>query len=67
MLSLNSKHMQHVKIYLACNFKVNLITHPEMIFEVNLITGLGLIALFSLFFFSLNILSDISKTIRDKG
>jgi hypothetical protein len=67
MLSLNSKHMQHVKIYLACNFKVNLITHLEMIFEVNLITGLGVIALFSLFFFSLNILSDISKTIRDKG
>jgi hypothetical protein len=27
MLSLNSKHVQHVKIYLACNFKVNLITH----------------------------------------
>jgi hypothetical protein len=26
MLSLNSKHVQHVKIYLACNFKVNLIT-----------------------------------------
>jgi hypothetical protein len=23
MLSLNSKHVQHVKIYLACNFKVN--------------------------------------------
>jgi hypothetical protein len=28
MLSLNSKH---VKIYLACNFKVNLITHLEVI------------------------------------
>jgi hypothetical protein len=28
MLSLNSKHVQHVNIYLACNFKVNLITHP---------------------------------------
>jgi hypothetical protein len=31
MLSLNSKHVQHVKIYLACNFKVNLITHFEVI------------------------------------
>ena len=27
MLSLNSKNMQHVKIYLLCNFEVNLITH----------------------------------------
>ena len=34
MLSLNSKYVQHVKIYLACNF------------EVNLITRLGVIALF---------------------
>jgi hypothetical protein len=24
MLSLNSKHVQHVKIYLACNLRVNL-------------------------------------------
>ena len=31
MLSLNSKHVQHVKICLACNFKVNLITHLEVI------------------------------------
>jgi hypothetical protein len=31
MLNLNSKHVQHVKIYLACNFKVNLITHLEVI------------------------------------
>ena len=31
MLSLNSKHVQHVKINLACNFKVNLITHLEVI------------------------------------
>ena len=31
MLSLNSKHVQHVKIYLVCNFKVNLITHLEVI------------------------------------
>ena len=35
MLSLNSKHVQHVKIYIPCNFEVNLITH------------LGVIALFS--------------------
>ena len=31
MLSLNSKHVQHVKINLADNFKVNLITHVEVI------------------------------------
>jgi hypothetical protein len=31
MLSLNSKHLQHVKINLAYNFKVNLITHLEVI------------------------------------
>jgi hypothetical protein len=31
MLRLNSKHVQHVKIYLACNFKVNLIIHLEVI------------------------------------
>jgi hypothetical protein len=31
MLNLNSKHVQHVKIYLACNFKVNLITRLEVI------------------------------------
>jgi hypothetical protein len=29
MLSLNSKHVQHVKINLAYNFKVNLITHLD--------------------------------------
>jgi hypothetical protein len=38
MLSLNRKHVQHVKIYLPCNFEVNPITH------------LGVIALFSSFF-----------------
>jgi hypothetical protein len=27
MLSLNCKNMQHVKIYLPCNFEVNPITH----------------------------------------
>ena len=31
MLSLNSKHVQHVKIYLASIFKVNLNTHLEVI------------------------------------
>jgi hypothetical protein len=31
MLILNSKHVQHVKINLAYNFKVNLITHLEVI------------------------------------
>ena len=35
MLSLNYKHVQHVKIYLPCNF------------EVNLITRIGVIVLFS--------------------
>ena len=35
MLSLNCKHVQHVTVYLPCNFEVNLITH------------LGVIALFS--------------------
>ena len=27
MFSLNCKHVQHVKIYLPCNFEVNPITH----------------------------------------
>ena len=44
MVSWNWKHIQHVKIYLPCNFKVNLITH------------LGVIALFSSFFFFILIL-----------
>ena len=35
MLSLNCKNVQHVKIYIPCNFELNLITH------------LGVIALFS--------------------
>jgi hypothetical protein len=38
MLSLNSKHVQHVKIKLACNFKVNLITHLEVIALLRAIT-----------------------------
>jgi hypothetical protein len=39
MLSVNWKHVQLVKIYMPYNF------------EVNLITRLGVIALFSLFIF----------------
>ena len=39
MVSWNCKHVQHVKIYLLCNFDANLITH------------LGLVALFSSIFF----------------
>ena len=31
MLSLNCKNVQHVKIYLTCNFEVNLITHLEFL------------------------------------
>ena len=43
MVSCNCKHAQHVKIYIPCNFEVNLITH------------LGVIALFSsIFFFHFN-------------
>jgi hypothetical protein len=43
MLSLNCKHVQHVKIYLPCNIEVNLITH------------FGVIALFSSNFQNVNI------------
>jgi hypothetical protein len=50
------KHVQHVKIYLPCNFEVNLITH------------LGVIALFSsFFFFYFNIFCLIfQKLFRDR-
>jgi hypothetical protein len=44
MVSWNCKHVQHVKIYLPCNFEINLITH------------LGVIALFSSIFFLILIL-----------
>ena len=44
MVSWNCKHVQHVKIYLPCNFEVNLITH------------LGVIALFSSIYFFILIL-----------
>ena len=40
MVSWNCKHVQHVKIYIPCNFEVNLISH------------LGVIALFSSIFSS---------------
>jgi hypothetical protein len=39
MVSWNCKHVQHIKIYLLCNFEVNLNTH------------LGIIALFFIIFF----------------
>ena len=42
MLSLNCKNVQHVKIYLLCNFKVNPSTH------------FGVIALFSSHFQTFN-------------
>ena len=44
MFSLNYKNVHHVEIYLPCNFEVNLITH------------LGVIALFSSFIFFILIL-----------
>ena len=44
MVSWNCKHVQHVKIYIPCNFEVNLISH------------LGVIALFSSIFFLILIL-----------
>ena len=44
MVSWNCKHVQHVKIYIPCNFEVNLISH------------LGVIALFSSIFFFILIL-----------
>ena len=31
MLSLNSKHVQHIKIYMPCNFEVDLITRLGVI------------------------------------
>ena len=51
MLSVNSKHVQHVKIYLACNFKVNLI----------IITHLEVIALFSSNFKNVNTFHPLFK------
>ena len=42
MLGLSCKHIQHVKIYLPCNFEVNMNTH------------LGVIALFSSNFYNFN-------------
>jgi hypothetical protein len=55
MLGLKSKHVQHVKIYPAFNFKVNLITHLEVI------------ALFFLSNFkNVNPFHPFSKTIKDR-
>ena len=56
MLSLNCKHVQHVNIYLPCNF------------EVNMITDSGDIALFHQMFIKKKqyFSSYISKTIRDR-
>jgi hypothetical protein len=31
MLSLNCKNVQHVKIYIPCNFEVNPITHLKVL------------------------------------
>ena len=44
MASSNCKHVQHDKIYIPCNFEVNLISH------------LGVISLFSSIFFLILIL-----------
>ena len=54
MLNLNCKDVQHVKIYLHCNFEVNLITH------------FGVISLFHQIFQILVLFcsSYISKTIE---
>ena len=57
MLSLNYKNVHHVEIYLPCNCEVNLITH------------LGVLALFSTNLKKIKILFVLylKKTIRDKG
>ena len=52
MLSLNCKHVQHVQIYLPCNFEVNLNTH------------LGVIALFSSIFFLFKYFSSYFKNYK---
>jgi hypothetical protein len=56
MVSWNCKHVQHVKIYLPCNF------------EMNLITYLGVIALFSSIFyiFFLTFRLVFQKLFRDR-
>jgi hypothetical protein len=56
MVSWNCKHVQNVKIYLPCTFEVNLITH------------LGVIALFSsIFFYNFNTFRLIfQKLFRDR-
>ena len=54
MLSLNCKHVQHFKIYLPCNFEVNLNTH------------FGVIALFSSNVLNFNTFRLIFQTLRDR-
>ena len=55
MLSLNCKNVQHVMIYIPCNFEVNPITH------------FGVIALFSSNFQNFNTFRPLfEKTIRDR-
>jgi hypothetical protein len=54
MLSLNCKHVEYVKVYLPCNFEVNLITH------------LGVIALFSSNFLNFNTSFDEKRAINPK-
>ena len=61
MLSLNCKNVQHVKIYLPCNFEVNPITH------FGVIALLELLPFFHQIFKILILFVFISKTIRDKG
>ena len=43
MLSLNCKHVQHVKIYIPCNFEVNLMIHRGVIalFSSNILKMTG--------------------------
>ena len=55
MLTLNCKHVQHVKIYLPCNFEVNLITH------------LGVIALFSSNILNINKEATLLQNVSSKS
>ena len=53
MLSLNCKHVQHVKIYLPCNFKANLNTQ------------FGVIALFSSNFQNFNTFHPLFQKLQE--
>ena len=46
MLSLNCKHVQHVKIYLSCNFEVNPITHFDRLCKLEKKGGMKLLSQF---------------------